>query len=170
MIMGAAASMVWWPDGLCERLAAGGRYVIRYDNRDTSRSISYDPGKPGYSLDDLADDAVSVLSAYGIQRAHVAGMSLGGMIGQIAALKHPARVASLTLIASGVFGPDDPSLPGIDPTILEYHCSGESVNWRDEAEASRWPTAGVCSAAAPTLSMRMRSMRLRCARRDGLPD
>jgi pimeloyl-ACP methyl ester carboxylesterase len=142
LIMGAAASMVWWPDGLCERLAAGGRYVIRYDNRDTGRSITYEPGKPGYSLDDLAEDAIAVLSAYGIQRSHVAGMSLGGMIGQIAALNHPDRVASLTLISSSVFGPDDPDLPGIDPKIVEYHRSGESVNWSNEEEVIRYMAEG----------------------------
>jgi pimeloyl-ACP methyl ester carboxylesterase len=93
-------------------------------------------------LDDLVEDAVAVLSAYGIQRAHMAGMSLGGMIGQIAALKYPDRVASLTLISSGVFGPDDPSLPGMDPKILEYHRSGASVNWSNEAEAIRYMAEG----------------------------
>jgi pimeloyl-ACP methyl ester carboxylesterase len=71
LIMGAYASMVWWPDGLCRRLAEAGRFVIRYDNRDTGRSITYPPGHPGYGMDDLADDAVGILDAYGIERAHL---------------------------------------------------------------------------------------------------
>ena len=142
LIMGAAASMVWWPDGLCHRLAAGGRYVIRYDNRDTGRSVTYEPGKPGYSLDDLAEDAMGVLNAHGIGSAHLAGMSLGGMIAQIAALRHPARVASLTLISSSVFGPDDPSLPAIDQRILDYHASGATLDWSDEAAVIRYMAEG----------------------------
>jgi pimeloyl-ACP methyl ester carboxylesterase len=132
LIMGATASMVWWPDGLCEALAGAGRYVIRFDNRDTGRSITYPPGEPGYSLEDMADDALAVLRAYGLSKAHLIGMSLGGMLGQIAALKYPSAVASLTLISSSVFGPEDPALPGIDEKILEYHRSGGSVNWEDE--------------------------------------
>jgi pimeloyl-ACP methyl ester carboxylesterase len=93
LIMGASASMLWWPEGLCRRLADAGRYVIRYDNRDTGRSIAYPPGQPGYSMDDLAGDAVGILDAYGVTRADFVGMSLGGMIAQIVALKHTERVA-----------------------------------------------------------------------------
>ena len=102
LIMGAMASMLWWPEGLCRRLAERGRFVIRYDNRDTGRSVTYEPGRPGYTLDDLTDDAAGVLDAYEVERAHLIGMSLGGMIAQLAALQHPARVATLTLIASSV--------------------------------------------------------------------
>jgi pimeloyl-ACP methyl ester carboxylesterase len=76
LIMGAAASMDWWEDGFCERLAAGGRFVIRYDHRDTGRSITYEPGAPGYTGSDLVEDAVGVLDALGLPRAHVVGMSM----------------------------------------------------------------------------------------------
>src|SRR5207244_202105 len=58
LIMGSSASMDWWEDELCERLAAGSRFVIRYDHRDTGRSVSYEPGAPGYTLRDLTADAV----------------------------------------------------------------------------------------------------------------
>jgi pimeloyl-ACP methyl ester carboxylesterase len=133
LIMGAMASMLWWPEGLCRRLAERGRFVIRYDNRDTGRSVTYEPGQPGYTLDDLTGDAAGVLDAYEVERAHLVGMSLGGMIAQLAALQHPARVATITLIASSVFGPDNPDLPPIDEKILAYHRSGAELNWSDEA-------------------------------------
>src|SRR5258707_15210948 len=70
LIMGATASMLWWPTGFCQALAHGGRYVIRYDNRDTGRSTTYAPGKPEYTLEDLADDAIGVFAVNGIHRAH----------------------------------------------------------------------------------------------------
>jgi homoserine acetyltransferase len=66
----------------CEQLAARGRYQIRYDNRDTGLSTACEPGKPPYTIDDMADDAIHVLDGHGIAAAHVVGMSLGGMIGQ----------------------------------------------------------------------------------------
>ena len=59
LIDGAAASMLWWETELCERVARGGRLVIRYDNRDTGRSTSYPPGRPGYAFTDLAGDAAT---------------------------------------------------------------------------------------------------------------
>ena len=66
LIMGAGASMDWWEVGFCERLAAGSRFVVRYDHRDTGRSVHYAPGEPGYTGDDLVDDAVGEIG-----RAHV---------------------------------------------------------------------------------------------------
>jgi pimeloyl-ACP methyl ester carboxylesterase len=133
LIMGAMASGVWWPDELCRRLAAQGRHVIRYDHRDTGRSTSYPPGEIGYSVEDLADDAVAVLDAYGIARAHLVGMSLGGFLAQLVALKHPSRVETLTLIASERLAAPDPSLPGIAPAILDYHRRAASIDWSDHA-------------------------------------
>jgi pimeloyl-ACP methyl ester carboxylesterase len=87
MIMSATASMLWWPDQLCRSLAATGRFVVRYDNRDTGQSTTQEPGPPRYTMDDMADDAVAILDGYGIGEAHLVGMSLGGMIAQLAALK-----------------------------------------------------------------------------------
>lgn len=142
LIMGAMASMLWWPDGLCRQLAGMGRFVIRYDNRDTGRSVTYEPEKPGYTLDDMTDDAAGVLDAYDIENAHLVGMSLGGMIAQMAALQHPTRVATLTLIASSVFGPDNPDLPPIDEKILAYHRSGADLNWSDEAAVIEFMMGG----------------------------
>jgi len=131
MIMGQMASKLWWPDGLCERLARAGRFVIRYDNRDTGRSTSYEPGKPAYDLDDLADDAVAVLDDYGIDRAHLVGMSMGGGIAQLVALKHPARVASVSAISTTKLGGPDPDLPGPDPEYMEHSAAFEDLDWSD---------------------------------------
>jgi pimeloyl-ACP methyl ester carboxylesterase len=64
--------------------------VIRYDHRDTGRSTSYEPGSPLYTFDDLAADAVAVLGGYGLERAHLVGMSLGGAVAQLVAIAHPA--------------------------------------------------------------------------------
>jgi pimeloyl-ACP methyl ester carboxylesterase len=77
-IMGAMASAVWWPEDFCRQLADRGRYVIRYDHRDTGRSTSYEPGRITYTVSDLAEDAVGVLDAYGIFQAHFIGMSWAG--------------------------------------------------------------------------------------------
>src|SRR6185295_5191553 len=110
LIMGSGASLDFWEDDFCARLVAGGRFVIRYDHRDTGRSIAYEPGHPGYTSPDLVDDAVGVIAALGLPSAHLVGMSMGGAIAQLAALDHPDRVASLTLISTSAMGP---GLPGM---------------------------------------------------------
>jgi pimeloyl-ACP methyl ester carboxylesterase len=66
LIAGAAASMDWWEDGFCQRLAAGPRFVIRYDNRDTGRSVSHEPGAPPHTQSDLVADAVGLLDTLGV--------------------------------------------------------------------------------------------------------
>ena len=100
LLAGTGSSMDWWRPELCERLAADGRRVVRYDHRDTGQSVTYPPGEPGYDGRDLANDAVGVLDALGIDRADLVGISAGGGIAQEIALEHPERVASLTLIAT----------------------------------------------------------------------
>jgi pimeloyl-ACP methyl ester carboxylesterase len=100
LMEGAAASMDWWEDGLCDAIAHGGRFVVRYDQRDTGRSISYEPGTPGYTGADLIADAVGILGEIGVEAAHVVGMSMGGAMAQWLAIAYPARVATLTLIST----------------------------------------------------------------------
>lgn len=128
------ASMVSWPDELCERLVAGGRRVIRYGVRDTGRSESYPPRKPGYSLADLVEDAAGVLDATATGVAHVAGISTGGWIAQLLALDHPERVATLTLISSrpNTPGPVDADLPGHADSVMEAIRSIPQPDWSDK--------------------------------------
>ena len=131
LIMGQMASMLWWPAEFCERLADGRRFVIRYDQRDTGRSTSYEPGRPGYSSADLIADAIAVLDGYGIDRAHIVGMSMGGMVAQLVALSHPDRVVTVTVLSTSKVGPPDPSLPGPVAAYLEHAATGEGVDWSD---------------------------------------
>ena len=100
LIHGACASMVWWEEELCERIAAGGRFVIRYDQRDTGRSTAFPVGRPGYAMSDLASDAIGVLDALGVERAHVVGRSMSGGTALVLAVDHPDRTASVTFMST----------------------------------------------------------------------
>jgi len=144
LIMGAMCSMVYWDDEFCQQLAASGRYVIRYDNRDVGRSTVYEPGTSHYTVTDMAEDAVGVLDAYSIDQAHFVGLSLGGMIAQIIAIRYPQRVLTVTLIASSIFESDDNSrdLPPMDERILAYHANGATLNWSDEEAVADYLVAG----------------------------
>ncbi|MEV2202067.1 alpha/beta hydrolase [Streptomyces fradiae] len=128
LVMGAQASGLAWPGELVDALAAHHR-VIRYDHRDTGRSTWSYETEP-YAITDLARDALAVLDALGVERAHLVGMSLGGMLAQFLLADHPERVLSATLIGTCALSttpytaPDGTAtpvedLPGIDPRILE---------------------------------------------------
>jgi pimeloyl-ACP methyl ester carboxylesterase len=134
LIMGAMASMLWWPEAFCRTLAGKGLFVIRYDNRDTGRSIKYAPGEPPYTFDDMADDAIRVLDGHGVAKAHVVGMSMGGMIAQLVALKHPSRVVSLTAISTSPVGIDTSHLPGTTEAYMKHSAEGAKVDWSDRAQ------------------------------------
>jgi pimeloyl-ACP methyl ester carboxylesterase len=131
LIMGAMASGVWWPRSFCIQLASRGRFVIRYDHRDTGRSTSYGPGCATYTTETLADDAIAVLNAYNLECAHLAGMSLGGYLSQLLALKAPHRVKTLTLIASESLAPKHSSIRAMDLRVLEYHAQAATLDWAD---------------------------------------
>src|ERR1044072_2856870 len=113
LIMGLATQMVGWPDEFCEQLAGRGFHVIRFDNRDIGRSQQMDGPVPtvrqlvfrvkkaaSYTLDDMADDSFALLDHLGIERAHIVGVSMGGMIAQLMAARRPARVLSLASMLS----------------------------------------------------------------------
>jgi pimeloyl-ACP methyl ester carboxylesterase len=133
LIMGGAASMLWWPEEFCRKLASHGRHVIRYDHRDTGHSTKYLPGNAPYSIGDFADDAIGVLDEYGIARAHIVGMSMGGMIGQVVALEYPSRVSSLTAVSTTPVGADISGLPGSGDAWLE-HMTTSKVDWSHRAQ------------------------------------
>src|SRR3954470_20365036 len=113
MIMGLATQMIAWPDEMCEQLAARGFFVVRFDNRDAGRS-THVKGRPPtvrellmrskkparYRLSDMADDAAGLLRTLDLAPAHVIGASMGGMIAQTIAARHPDQVLSLTSIMS----------------------------------------------------------------------
>lgn len=146
LIAGATSPMKRWKDEFCLRLAAAGRFVIRYDNRDTGRSSVFPVGAPGYSIQDMANDAVGVLDAYGVAHAHVAGWSMGGMITQNVAILHPDRIRSAFLFgttpdgsaiasaASGA-GNDRGTLSSPPQPVLDLFAFFAGVDWTDEAQA-----------------------------------
>lgn len=109
LIGGLATQLIHWDDSLCEDLAQRGHYVIRFDNRDAGLSSKCDDagdlaqdtrGGPRYTIDDMADDAVGLLDAIEIGKAHILGTSMGGMIAQAMAIRHPSRVLSLISVYS----------------------------------------------------------------------
>jgi pimeloyl-ACP methyl ester carboxylesterase len=136
LIAGASSSMDWWEEGLCERLAAGSRFVIRYDHRDTGESVTYEAGAPGYDGDDLVTDAVGVLDALGVARAHVAGISMGGGIAQELALDHGERVASLVLMSTSPLGPDLP--PPAEHLRKRFADPPPEPDWSDDGAVVRY--------------------------------
>jgi pimeloyl-ACP methyl ester carboxylesterase len=115
LVMGLGGPMTWWDDDFCRKLAATGKYVVRFDNRDSGRSskvrervghaqlmraFAGRPVRTPYTLGDMADDAFGLLDHLGLDSANVVGISMGGMIAQNMAIAHPARVRSLTSIMS----------------------------------------------------------------------
>jgi pimeloyl-ACP methyl ester carboxylesterase len=133
LIAGLGSQMLAWSDEMCESLANRGFFVIRFDNRDVGLSTKFeDAGIPNfleinaayargekpevpYTLEDMASDAVGVLDALNIDKAHVCGASMGGMIAQVLAYRHPSRVLSLTVIMSTT---GNPELPQAKPEIM----------------------------------------------------
>ena len=136
LIMGSSASMEWWEDEFCEMLASGGRFVIRYDLRDTGRSITYPPGSPAYTGRDLVDDLGALIDVLVPGRAHLVGMSMGGGIAQRFALDHPDRVASLTVFASTFADRDLSRLPSMSQETGRRFSAVPSPDWAARAETA----------------------------------
>jgi pimeloyl-ACP methyl ester carboxylesterase len=130
LIMGVGGSMLWWESEFCRMLADARRFVIRYDHRDTGRSVTYEPGRPGYTGADMMVDAMGVLDGYGVGAAHVVGVSAGGAFAQILALDFPDRVRSLVLISSSPATPGDRGLPSPTQAFGDFVATAE-VDWSD---------------------------------------
>ncbi|MCD4536106.1 alpha/beta fold hydrolase [Nocardioides sp. cx-169] len=156
LVMGLGGPMTWWDPELCSMLAARGFYVIRYDNRDTGRSsrvggrvgraalvraFTGGRSRPPYTLDDMAEDAFGLLDHLGVESAHVAGVSMGGMIVQTMAIAKPTRVRSLTSIMSTTgkrtVGWQHPSLL---PSLLANRGAGREAYVK--ASAALWKLIG----------------------------
>jgi len=135
LIIGLAGQLIDWDEKLCQQLAQQGHYVIRFDNRDAGLSSKIEEAgvpdimqtieaqmkgetiNPPYTIEDMADDAVGLLDALGIEKAHICGMSMGGMIAQTIAINYPKRVLSLISIYSGT---GDPEEPQPKPEAMEF--------------------------------------------------
>lgn len=139
LVMGLGGPMIWWDEGFCNLLADKGFFVIRYDNRDTGKSSSQQGrvrrtdlvrafltgrGNPPYSLSDMAGDGIGLLDHLGIESAHVAGISMGGMIVQTMALEHTSRVRSMSSIMSTT---GKRSVGWQDPKLLPRLLAGKRV-------------------------------------------
>src|SRR3954471_24822555 len=98
LIMGLGQQLIHWPEDFCRQLAGEGFRVVRFDNRDAGRSTQL-PGRR-YTLEDMAEDTVGLLDALAVDSAHIVGASLGGMIAQTMAIRHPDRVRSLASLMS----------------------------------------------------------------------
>jgi pimeloyl-ACP methyl ester carboxylesterase len=134
LIMGLSCQLVAWPESFCEKLAARGHFVIRFDNRDVGLSSKLDDlGVPDlleilaaaregrtvespYSLSEMAADTVGLMDALNLEKAHVCGLSMGGMIAQIMAIEYPRRIVSLTSMQSST---GDPGLPEAEPQAMK---------------------------------------------------
>lgn len=148
LIAGLGTQMIRWPVPFCENLVARGYRVIRFDNRDagcsshftdypapdfgalaTALAAGQRPSVP-YTLHDMAGDAIGILDALGIERAHLVGRSMGGMIAQIAASEYPKRILSLTSIMSST---GNPSLPSASQDVMTMLTQSAPNPLEDEA-------------------------------------
>ena len=165
LIGGAACSMLYWDDEFCARLAAGSRFVLRYDHRDTGRSTTRPPGEPNYTISDLRDDLIGVLDAFGIERAHLVGLSMGGGLAQLAALEHPGRAASLTLIATSPAGPSGAGdLPSMSEEVQAEFGALTEPDWSDHAAVIEWLATQEQLCAARSVPFDLAGMRATMAR------
>ena len=121
VLLAGGTTMLSWPDALCERLAAGGRRVVRYNLRDSGESTTAEPEAPAYTLRDLAADAAALADALGGGPAHLAGIGVGGMVAQVAALDHPSVFSALTLAGTRPVAPGKPDadLPDHDQAAMK---------------------------------------------------
>ncbi|MFI7351245.1 alpha/beta fold hydrolase [Streptomyces sp. NPDC049936] len=145
VLLVGGTTMLSWPDALCERLAAGGRRVVRYDLRDSGESTTADPQAPAYTLRDLASDAAALAHALGGGPAHLAGIGVGGMVAQVAALDHPEAFSALTLAGTRAVapGPPDDDLPDHDAATMSRLFAHPMPDWTDREAVAEFAAAGA---------------------------
>ncbi|MFJ4091657.1 alpha/beta fold hydrolase [Kitasatospora sp. NPDC089913] len=145
LLLAGGPTMLSWPDALCERLAAGGRRVVRYDLRDSGESATVDPQAPAYTLRDLAADAAALARALGAAPAHLAGNGVGGMVAQVAALDHPDAFSALTLAGTRAVapGPPDDDLPDHDRATMGRLFARPMPDWTDREAVAEFAATGA---------------------------
>ncbi|WP_229425040.1 alpha/beta fold hydrolase [Massilia sp. Se16.2.3] len=186
LLHGLGMQLTSWPDEFVEGLVELGFYVIRFDHRDCGLSTKFDragkpnlwwswlksrlklPLRPAYRLEDLAEDALGVLSALGVAKAHVVGVSMGGMVAQILAAQHPQRVLSLTSImsSSGRRGLPGPSHAARQALLRRPASPNDIESLIDQAVALQ---QAIGSPAYPTPEKHLRRRAARALRRSHCP-
>jgi pimeloyl-ACP methyl ester carboxylesterase len=143
VLLAGATTMLSWPDALCERLAAGGRRVVRYDLRDSGESTTANLKAPAYTLRDLAADAAALADALGGGPAHLAGIGVSGMVAQVAALDHPGAFSALTLTGTRPVapGPPDDDLPDHDQATMSRLFAHPMPDWTDREAVAEFASA-----------------------------
>ncbi|MEL7974659.1 alpha/beta hydrolase [Isoptericola sp. F-RaC21] len=145
VLCAGGTTMLSWPDALCEALARGGRHVVRYDLRDAGASTTADPEAPSYTLRDLAADAAALARELDDRPAHLAGIGVGGMVAQVAALEHPEAFATLTLVGTRPVapGPVDDDLPDHDGAAMGRLFSLPMPDWSDRDAVAEHAARGA---------------------------
>jgi pimeloyl-ACP methyl ester carboxylesterase len=143
VLLAGGTTMLSWPDALCERLAAGGRRVVRYDLRDSGESTTAHPEAPAYTLRDLAADAAALTDALGGGPAHLAGIGVGGMVAQVAALDHPGVFSALTLAGTRPVAPGKPDadLPDHDKATMKRLFTRPMPDWTSREAVANFAAA-----------------------------
>jgi pimeloyl-ACP methyl ester carboxylesterase len=149
LINGLGCQLFYWDEALCRKLADNGYFVIRFDNRDNGLSTRFEeegepdmaaimmamaqdqPPKIPYSIEDMADDAAGLLDALGIAKAHICGKSMGALIAQITAIRHPEKTGSLIPVYGST---GDPDLPKADPQVMKVFIEPVPVMREDYIE------------------------------------
>ena len=186
LIMGFSAQLTMWPTELCEELVSRGYRVIRFDNRDVGLSAKLEAkGIPDmeklfgalmtgaaveapYSLDDMAADAAGLLDALKIERAHIVGASMGGMIAQLVAANHPEKTLSLTSIMSNTGNPDLPQgSPEARGALLAPAPAPDDIEAIIARGINTWKVIG--SPGYPTDDQQLRQWVMRDAKRSYYP-
>jgi len=171
LVMGLGAQLTLWDENFCQMLADRGFFAIRYDNRDIGLSTYFDeagppdmmklmmasaqgePVKVAYTLGDMANDAAGLLNALSIDRAHIVGASMGGMIAQAIAIQHGPRVKSLVSVMSTTGGPDaEPAKPEVMAALMKT----PAPNRESQIEQSIELNATICSPGFPRDEQRAR--------------
>ncbi|WP_027944959.1 alpha/beta fold hydrolase [Amycolatopsis taiwanensis] len=145
VLLAGGTTMLSWPDPLCTALARGGRHVVRYDLRDSGTSTTVDPEAPAYTLRDLAADAAALARGLSERPAHLAGIGVGGMVAQVAALDHPDVFSALTLAGTRPIapGPVDDDLPDHDAATMNRLFALPAPDWSDRATVAERAAASA---------------------------